>query len=731
MNRDQITDKHRSRMAVVYIRQSSRHQVLHHRESQRRQRDLVGRATELGWSADQIQVVDDDQGVTASRSGSRFGFEEMVAMAALGKIGIILALEVARLARGNHDWYHLLDVCGITGTLIADDEGLYDPGTYNDRLLLGLKGTMSEAELYLIKQRLVEAVRAKAKRGEFRRRLPPGLIWDEAGRIQKDPDAQVVSAIELVFQRFDQVGTMHQTSLSLMEEGAEVPVRVGPGNRIGWRRPTAQRIGRMLKNATYAGAYVFGQRQTEEFLDASIKPKKRQKEVGQDQWHAFLKDFHEGYISWEQYERNRQRIRSNRRGESGSGAPREGESLLQGLIQCGRCGRPMNVGYGKKSRVIRYNCKQARHQTGASICQSFGALRLERAVEGMLLECLSPLGVDAMLEAAKIYAQDNEAERTRWQQKIERARYEVQLAQRQYDVVDPDNRLVTRELERRFEKALREQEIVESEAEEHLKALKEPLHVSEEEQLKGYARDVATLWHAPTTRAQDRKRIARCLIESVVVSAQRESTKLKAEVNWKGGEVTTLELPKGKSGCHRYVSPPELVELIQKLAEEFSDSQIARILRRKRLRTPKGRSFEAYHVANVRNNHGIGPGPVVPVRGEDVYTAEEAGELLEVDRGTVIRWVEVGLLKGRQVTSGAPWRIVVTTKDMERLKPTELGADWLPLKSTARKLGISQQTVLQKVKSGELEGVRVRVGRRVGWRIRLSKESYDNKPTLF
>ena len=731
MNRDQITEKHRSRLAVVYVRQSSPHQVMHHRESQRRQRNLVQRATELGWSAEHIQVVDDDQGVTASRSGDRMAFDEMVAMAALGKIGIIFALEVARLARGNHDWYHLLDVCGITGTLIADDEGLYNPGTYNDRLLLGLKGTMSEAELHLIKQRLVEAVRSKAKRGELRRRLPPGLIWDEAGRIQKDPDAQVVSAIELVFQRFDQVGTIHQTSVSLMEDGAEVPVRVGPGNSIGWRCPTAQRIGRVLKNAMYAGAYVFGQRQTEEFLDASMKPKKRQKEVGQDQWHAFLKDFHEGYISWEHYERNRQRIRSNRRGESGSGAPREGESLLQGLVQCGRCGRPMNVAYGKKSRVIRYRCKQARQQTGAPICQSFGALRLEQAVEELLLECLSPLGVDAMLETAKDYAEDNEAERTRWQQKIDRARYEVKLAQRQYDAVDPDNRLVTGELERRFEKALREQEIVESAAEQNLNALEEPLNVAEEEQLKSYSRDVATLWEAPTTRAQDRKRIARCLIESVVVTAPREGPKLKAEVNWKGGEVTTIELPKGKSGCHRYASPPELVELIQKLAEEFSDSQIARILRRKRLRTPKGISFEAYHVANVRHKHGIQPGPLVPLQSEDVYTAEEAGELLEVNRGTVVRWVEVGLLKGRQLTPGAPWRIVVTKQDIQRLKPTEPGDDWLPLKSTARQLGISQQTVLQKVKSGELEGVRVRVGRRVGWRIRLPQESYDNQPTLF
>lgn len=731
MNRDQITANHRSRLAMVYVRQSSYHQVIHHRESQRRQRNLAERAKELGWSDELIRVIDDDQGKSASRSGSRFGFDDMVATAALGKVGIILALEVSRLARGNRDWYKLLDVCAITNTLIADEEALYNAGSYNDRLLLGLQGTMSEAELHLIKQRLVESTLAKAKRGELRRRLPAGLIWDEAGRIQKDPDEQVMAAIVLVFQRFNELGTIHQTYISFLEEGVELPVRVGRGNSVEWKAATPQRVSRILKNPTYAGAYVYGRRQTEEYLDSSIHPKKRQKEVGEDQWHALLKDHHEGYISWQQYEMNQQRIRSNWPGQSGSGAPREGNSILQKLVQCGRCGRSMDVAYGKTSHLIRYNCKQARAQTGAPICQSFGAWRLERAVESLLLECLSPLGMESMIEAANLYAEDNEAERTRWQQKIERARYEVQLTRRQYDVVDPDNRLVTRELERRFEKALGELERTESEAEEHLKALPKGLSTSEAQQLKSYADDMSALWKSPTTRPQDRKRIARCLIESVVVTTDGESTKLKAVVHWKGGEKTPVEVSRGKTGIHRYVSPPELVELIRALAEEFSDTQIARILYRKRLKTPKGHSFKTYHVANVRKQHGIRPGPVVQVQGEDVYTAEEAGELLAVARCTVIRWIEVGLLKARQVTPGAPWRILVTKEDIERLKPKEVGKAWLPLKGAARKLGISQQTVLQKVNSGELEGARVRAGRREGWRIRLPEGSYDDQATLF
>jgi excisionase family DNA binding protein len=590
---------------------------------------------------------------------------------------------------------------------------------------------MSEAELHLIKQRLVESSRAKAKRGELRHRLAPGFVWDQAGRIQKDPDEQVVAAVELVFQRFDQVGTIHQTHLSLAEDGVQLPVRVGRGNGIAWKPPTPQRIARFLKNPVYAGAYVFGRRQTEEFLDSSVRPKKRQKQVEPEAWHALLRNHHEGYIPWEQYEANQQRIRSNWPGPSAAGAPREGESLLQGLVQCGRCGRPMSVAYGKDSRLIRYTCKRGRDQTAAPTCQSFGAWRLERALESLLLDCLSPLGMEAMLAAAKLYTEDHATERTRWEQKMERARYEVQLARRQYDAVDPENRLVARELERRFEKVLGELARTEAEAEEHLNALPECLSASEERQLMSYAGNMAALWKTPTTRSQDRKRIARCLIESVVVTAERESAQLKAVVHWKGGEETRIEVAKAKTGVHRHVTPPELVELIRTLAQEFSDAQIARILHRKRLKTPKGRSFQSYHVANVRKKHGIPPGPAVPLGGPEVYTAEEAAKLLEVDRGSVIRWVEIGLLRGSQVTPGAPWRIIVSQADLEKLKPTEIGKDWLSLKGAARKLKVSLRTVLQKVQSGELQGVRVRKGRRIAWRIHLTETTCDDQPTLF
>ena len=731
MNPEQVTAIHRSRLAVIYIRQSTYQQVLHHQESQRRQRGLIQRAKALGWPTDKILEVDDDLGHSASRSSHRLGFHEMVSETALGKVGLILALEVSRLCRANRDWYHLLDICSVTGTLIADAEGLYDPRAYNDRLLLGLKGTLSEAELHIMKQRMAEAIREKAKRGEFRFRLPPGLVWDEAGQIQKHPDEQVASVLDLIFERFEQLGSVNQTQRSLAEEGVRVPVLGGRKGKLVWKPPSYRYVHRVLTNPLYAGTYAFGQRQTEEVLDSNQRPVKRQKPKPPKDWHALIPDHHEGYISGEQFEKNLGDIASNRRGSEFVGAAREGDSLLQGLVLCGRCGRSMKVAYSRRPRTTRYRCADRNKQTGSTICQSFGAVRLERAVEELVLECLRPLGVEAMIEAADGYSEASERQQQYWQQQVERARYESDVAQRAYDAVDPMNRLVARELERRFEKALEGLEAVEKEAEVALQALDKPLSASDKERLKSYGENLPELWSAPTTRAQERKRIVRCLIQQVVVTVPTEGCRLKADVHWSGGERTVVEVPKGKSGVHRYVSDPELIELIRQLAREFSDVQIARILHRKRLRTPKGLTFTTYRIAGLRNNYGIPPAPKLPRKGEDIYTALEAGKILGVDRGTVIRWVEAGLLRGSQATDGAPWRIRVTEEDRQRLTATQVDEQWLPLKGAALALGVSSQTVLQKLKSGELEGKRVRVGRRSGWRIHLLQRTCDNQPPLF
>ncbi|MBD3163542.1 MAG: hypothetical protein GF328_15675, partial [Candidatus Latescibacteria bacterium] len=489
MRDDRITAKHRSRLAVVYVRQSTERQVLEHGESQRRQRGLSVRAKRLGWPPERIGTIDEDLGVSASRSGERSGFERLVAETALGRVGLILALEVSRLSRGNRDWYHLLDVCAVTGTLLCDERQVYDPRTMDDRLVLGIKGTMSEAELSVMKERLVEAIRSRARRGEHRYRLPPGYVWDEAGRLVKVPDAREQASVELVFSRFRRLGTMHQTHISLAEEGVLVPVLAGKGRTIRYRRPSYNYVRRMLSNPLYAGAYVFGRRQVEEVLDASQRPRKRVRECGREDWHVLIRDHHEGYISWEEYEQNQRRIVGNRRGTAGPGAPRKGEALLAGLVLCGRCGRRMKVSYGRQGRQVRYVCSNRRRQTGEAICQSFGARRVEKAVEGLLLEALTPLGMEAMIEAARSHEAAVEEERRHFRQRVEGARYEADLARRQYESVDPANRLVAGELERRWEKALEALAAAEEEAAQRERVLSRPLTPEDEEWLRRCSSD--------------------------------------------------------------------------------------------------------------------------------------------------------------------------------------------------------------------------------------------------
>lgn len=730
MNREEITAEHRSRRALVYVRQSTEQQVLSHRESQRRQRRLSERALELGWPRELVASVDEDLGESASRSSTRRGFEGLVAEAALGKVGLILALEVSRLSRGNSDWYHLLDICAVTRTLIADADGLYDPRSYNDRLLLGLKGTMSEAELHVMKGRLVEAMRSKARRGEFQLVLPPGFVWDEAGRMQLVPDEQVRSAIALVFERFEQLGTIHQVHATLADEGFRMPSHARSGDRVRWSAPNYGALHRMLTHPVYAGAYAYGRRQVEEVLDSSTRrPVKRIRWREREDWHALIRDHHQGYISWEQFERNQRQIESNRKGP-GPGAPREGEFLLQGLVLCGRCGRRMRVRHQGPSGAPRLMCAGARRQTGGPVCQGFGARRLDRAVEQLLLEALEPVGLEAMLEGASAQVAARESERVRWEQCLERARYEVDLARRQYDAVDPANRLVARELERRWEEALASLEDTELEARERLKELETPLSPQDEARLRGYASQLPSLWSAPTTRPQDRKRIARLLIEHVVVRPEGEA-KLEVQVHWQGGEVTSLSVARGRRGITRHVAPEELIELIRTLVAEFSDSQVATVLNRRGIRTPKGLTWTAQRVAVTRNNHGIGVGPVVPRRGDDVYSARQAARLLDVDRSTLIRWVQAGVVKGAQVSEAAPWRIRLSAQDIERLRPSELPDGWLSLKKAAQVLGLSQQGVLQRLRRGDLEGVRVRTGRRTSWRIRLPSTTCGPQAALF
>ena len=729
MNRDQITQAQRQKTAFVYIRQSSERQVLDHQESQRRQRNLVHRAVELGWEQDLVEQVDEDLGLSGSRSQVRSGFDRIIAEAALGRVGIILALEASRFCRGNRDWYHLLDICSITKTLIADCDGLYDPRDHNDRLLLGLKGTMSETELHVMKQRLVEATRARARRGEFRLRLPPGLRWDPAGRIVKTADEQVQSTIKLIFDRFERLGSMHQVHGSLAEDGIKVPTVLRWNDAVTWVHPTYSYVQRLLRNPVYAGAYAFGRRQTEEVLNEHQRPVKKVRAMSQDQWHVLIKEHHDGYIDWVVFEKNQRQIESNRNGEAHLGAAREGRALLQGLIHCGRCGRRMRMNYTRRNDATRFMCSANKMQTGGPICHEFGGRRLQLKVEQLVLEALEPAGVEAMLEAARAHEKVADAERTHWRQQVERAQYEVDLARRQYDEVDPANRLVARELECRFETALTSLQATQSAADRELEALTHHLDSSEEARLRSYAAELRILWNEETTRPQDKKRVIRLLIKSITVIKCKEEMKLKAQVHWIGGQVSAIEVP--WSRANRHAADVDLLELIKTLAAEFSDTQIARILNRRGIRSPKGLAFTANRLAVIRHRNEIAKGPVVPRTGPDIHSVDTAAEMLDVHSTTVLRWVEGGLLKGVQLAQGAPWRIHVTDDDVKRLKVTDAPQGWLSLKAAAGALHVSQRTVLQRLNSGKLEAVRVKVGGRSAWRIHVPPNSYDDQPTLF
>jgi DNA invertase Pin-like site-specific DNA recombinase len=731
MNANDIAASHRSRLAFIYVRQSSPHQVLHHRESQLRQRSFQQRAADLGWPVERISVIDEDLGVSATkRHQDRTGFQDLVAEAALGHVGIILALELSRLSRTNQDWYHLLDICAVTGTLLADEEAVYDPRAYNDRLLLGLKGTMSEAEIHIMKQRLVEAMHAKAKRGEFCFRLPAGFEWDEANRMVKTADEQVRSSIELVFARFEQWGTIHRVQSSMVEDGLQVPIMSGPRARLRWGRPDYAHLRRILTHPIYAGAYCYGRRQVEQYLDADQRPARRMKDQPQQRWHVLIRNHHEPYLSWERFERIQQQIESNRRSFPGPGAPREGRALLQGLILCGQCGRRMRVLYNSRSAHLRYCC--VRPQAGLPGCQDFSGGLLERGVEELVLEALQPVGMEAMIQAAADHGRASEAERAHWQQRVERARYEVDLARRQYEAVDPGNRLVGRELERRFENALQGLEEIESKTQAQMQRMDRPLTEEEQHTLKTYAEQLPRLWHAATTPAQERKRIVRCLIEMVLVTAPKGVPHIKADIHWIGGQVTPIEVQRGRRGITGNVTDPEMVDLLCKMAAEFSDAQMARILNRKGLRTATGLVFTAHRVSNLRHSHGIEIGTLGQKgQSQDTYTAEEAARLLGVHRCTVTRWVEVGLLHGSQVTPAAPWRVRVTEQDRQRLSIAAGSADgWLPLKGAAQVLRVSQQTVLQRIKTGELQAVRVHVRSRSAWRILVTDKTQHHAPSL-
>jgi DNA invertase Pin-like site-specific DNA recombinase len=729
-----VTAAHVGRDAYVYVRQSTLTQVREHTESLERQYELAFRAQELGWGPRQVIVIDDDLGRSGAEASQRSGFKNLVADVGLGKVGIILGIEVSRLARNNADWYQLLDLCAVTDTLIADGDGLYHPGDFNDRLVLGLKGTMSEAELHLIRHRLTAGLRHKAAKGELRQGVPVGFVYDDEDRIVMDPNEAVIEAIATVFRRFDELGSARQVMLSLRGDGVLIPRRPTGAKRIGWAPATYPAVHDFLTNPAYAGAFVFGRTRTDKRLDASGRLVARTRTLPRDQWQVVIPDHHLGFITWERFEEIQDQLRANWRPPRGygGGAVREGTALLQGLVRCGRCGRMMQTAYsGTKGNCPRYACARAAQLYGSERhCQSLGGRRLEQRVLDEVFAVLEPAALAATAQAL------NDAD-TRYRQRlavfelaVERARFEADRARRQFDAVEPENRLVGRTLERAWEAALTAQRQAEADLVAQRARRPTRLTVAEIDWLSHAGADVRAVFNAPTTTWRERKQLIRAVIAEVVVTVRVADRQADVRIIWEGGAITEFVLTLNKTGGHFRATDEDTVALVRRLAERYDDTTIAIILAQQRRTTGTGLPFTRTRVNSLRHTHGIAvfqPDSVTPSDDDGVVaTIYQAERLLGVDHSTIYRWLRTGFITGEQLTPGGPWHLRITDELRQCIVP-EVPDGWLALDQAARALGVARQTVLHKVQRGELAAVHVNRGKRKGLRIQVEPAS----PGLF
>jgi DNA invertase Pin-like site-specific DNA recombinase len=722
-----VRPTHLSRQAWVYVRQSTMTQVRENTESLQRQYELVDRARGLGWEREQIHVVDEDLGRSGAEASARTGFQSLVAAVGLGQVGLVLGIEVSRLARRNADWYHLLDLCSLTDTLISDADGLYHPLDYNDRLVLGLKGTMSEAELHVLRTRLDAGLRHKAARGELRQLLPVGLDYDPDGRIVLSPDEAVRAAITVVFDRFSELGSARQVLLSLRADGLRLPRRTAGSQLIRWAEATYPAVHDFVTNPAYAGAFVFGRRKTTRRVDESGQIVAHERELPREEWEVTIPDHHPGYLSWQDYQANQDRLRANYRPPrgQGGGAVREGAALLQGLVVCGRCGRRMLVAYsGVGGRVTRYVCAQGLRLYGSTrSCQSLSGHRLDTAVVEQMFTVLQPAVLGATA-AALAEATDQHARRLRaFELAVERARYDAERARRQFDAVEPENRLVARTLEREWEARL----VTLRQAEEELASQRSrrPATLTDEEVawLSRAGADLRAVFDAPSTAMRERKQLLRLLIRELVVTVQDGQPRHgEVTIAWEGGARTeiTVALPgRGVDGPIR--TQADTLERLRRLAVHYDDATIARLLARQGLLTATGLPFTADRVGSLRRKHGIdGPAETVRPTEEDAHVVSiaEAENLLGTSRATLYRWLADGLIPGEQAAPGAPWRIRIDTQLRAKIAP-EIPQGWVGLAEAAQRLGIARQTVLDRVRRGELRAVHVNRGQRKGLAIEI------------
>ena len=722
---------HLRRNAYIYVRQSTLVQTVRNTESLLRQYDLAGRARELGWAEHQIVVVDDDLGRSGASAQGRKGFSDLVADVGLGKAGIVLSLESSRLARNNSDWYQLLDLCALTDTLIADANGVYHPGSYNDRLVLGLKGTLSEAELHLLRSRMTEGLRAKAARGELRLTLPAGLDYDDDDHVIITPDEAAREAIMCVFRRFDQLGSARQVVVSLRADGLRLPRRDIRTGKIAWAQANYPAVHDILIHPGYAGVFAYGRSKLEKHVAAGGNVITRQRRLPRDQWAVMIPGHHPGYISLETYDANIARLAANSPPPAGGagGAAREGAAWLQGLLRCGRCGRLMQVAY-HSSGSPAYRCGRANQMYGARTCQRVGGRRLHETVLAELLAALAPACLAATVQAMS----DTEAQFRQnlavFERALERARFEAGRALRQYDNVEPENRLVARTLEAVLEDKLTAVRTAENQL--AAQQARRPVTLTQEETawITTAGADLRAIFQAPATTNAQRKELIRAVITEVTVTVQDNTGEgdttrtCQVQIIWQGGASTQVQMPMTASGKHGRTTTEDTLDLIRRLAPRYDDTTIAQILGQQNRRTATGLPFRKAHVRALRAYHGIPgyqppPENVTPgCQDAAVVSIAEAGRQLGVSSATIYRWLRDGFVTGEQLTPGAPWQIRVDQQLRDQVRP-QAPDGWLPLGQAAARLGLARQTVLNKVQRGELNAIYLTRGRRKGLRIQV------------
>jgi DNA invertase Pin-like site-specific DNA recombinase len=671
-----ITEQHHSKPAYIYIRQSTLAQVRHHHESTERQYALKDKALALGWPETAIRTLDRDLGQSGAQMAGREDFKTLVADVSMGQVGAVFALEVSRLARSNLDWHRLLELCALTHTLVIDADGCYDPGDFNDGLLLGLKGTMAQAELHFLRGRLQGGKLNKAQKGELRFPLPVGLCYDDQGRIVLDPDDEVRGAVQLAFRLFRETGSAYGVVKRFAEDGLRFPRRAYGGawaGQIIWGQLSHERVRGLIKNPSYAGVYVFGRYQYRKHITPQGDVRTHMKAVPKAQWRVHLPEHHDGYITPDEFEQNQVRLARNRTNGEGNmlnGAAREGLALLQGLLVCGCCGRAVTVRYqGNGGICPAYVCNRRRREGLATRdCMSVRSNLLDAAISNAVINALRPAELELALTALKELEQRDQAIMRQWHMRIERAEYEAALAERRYQECDPANRLVAGTLERRWNDALLRVESIRTQAAEFQSQKARVVTAGQRTQILALARDLPRLWSAPTTAAKERKRMLRLLIHDITVEKLHEQRQFVLHVRWQGGLCTdiTVNLPKPRPEAIRY--PAETVEQVRQAARSMSDPQIVTRFNQAGLRSPYGKPFTLAMIKWIRFRYGIAPACLTR---PDELTVQQLASRLQVSTNVVYYWVDRRVVEARKIDGRGAWWITLDAARENELR------DWV------------------------------------------------------